>query len=124
MRSIQFCHGSLFPNLIRKRKFLDPIERWQHKDVNNVPIPVELEEYMPLITRGIYQDAKRNYALRTCIDLKPWEGEDQYIRIFQGGGCYSYIGWAYYTQQVLSIGSRCNSQGLFNHFTNHKFSTD
>ena len=56
-------------------------------------------------------DAKRNYALRTCIDLKPWEGEDQYVRIFQGGGCYSYIGWAYYTQQVLSIGTRCNSQG-------------
>ena len=71
---------------------------------------------MPIITRGISQDAMINYKLRTCVDLKPWEGEDQYVRIFQGGGCYSYLGWSYYSQQTLSIGARCNSQvGTFQH---------
>jgi len=89
--------------------------RWPHS-VNYVAIPFEMEDYMPTITRGISQDASTNYKLRTCVDLKPWEGEDQYIRIFQGGGCYSYLGWSYYSQQVLSIGSRCNSQvGTFQH---------
>ena len=89
--------------------------RWPHS-VNYVPIPFEMEEYMPIITRGISQDAQINYKLRTCVDLRPWEGEDQYVRIFQGGGCYSYLGWSYYSQQTLSIGSRCNSQvGTFQH---------
>ena len=98
-----------------KSALRDPFFRWPHS-VNYVPIPFEMEDYMPIITRGIAQDAAINYKLRTCIDLKPWDGEDHYVRIFQGGGCYSYLGWAYYSQQTLSIGSRCNSQvGTFQH---------
>jgi hypothetical protein len=58
--------------------------RWKH-DVNYVPIPFEFGSEMPIITRGISKDAMRNYALRTCIDLKPWEGEEQYIQIHSYG---------------------------------------
>lgn len=91
--------------------------RWNHDPTKNyVAIPFELASSMPIITRGIAKDAVRNYGLRTCIDLKPWEGEEQYIKIHQFGGCWSYIGWAYYGGQDLSIGSGCNSQtGTFQH---------
>jgi len=91
--------------------------RWPHEPRGNyVAIPFEMGPEMPIITRAIAQDAKRNYALRTCIDLKPWEGEENYIQVHQYGGCWSYIGWAYAGGQDLSIGSGCNSQsGTFQH---------
>jgi len=58
--------------------------RWPHEP-NYVPIPFEMGPEMPIITRGIAQDAIRNYGLRTCVHLKPWEGEEQYIAIHQYG---------------------------------------
>ena len=58
--------------------------RWPHTP-NYVPIPFEMGAEMPIITRGIAQDAARNYGLRTCIHLKPWTGEEQYIKIHQYG---------------------------------------
>ena len=58
--------------------------RWPHQP-NYVPMPYEMGAEMPIITRGIAQDAARNYGLRTCIHLKPWEGEEQYIKIHQYG---------------------------------------
>lgn len=56
--------------------------RWP-SSTNYVRIPFEMHNEMPIVARGIAQDAQRNYALRTCIDLQPWQGEEDYIYITQ-----------------------------------------
>lgn len=36
--------------------------------------------------KGVILRAFEQYRLKTCIDFKPWSGEENYISIFKGSG--------------------------------------
>lgn len=75
----------------------DDFFRWE------LPIPVELSSYANRKTRGEYKEARKEYELRTCIQFKDWEGEDNFISIYPMSGCWSYVGHVYPNQQNVSI---------------------
>uniref|UniRef100_A0A8B9ZGQ7 Metalloendopeptidase n=1 Tax=Anas platyrhynchos TaxID=8839 RepID=A0A8B9ZGQ7_ANAPL len=52
---------------------------------------------------------------KTCIDFKPWEGEENYISVFKGSGCWSSVGNRQMGLQQLSIGENCDRIGTIQH---------
>lgn len=36
--------------------------------------------------KGVILKAFEQYRLKTCIDFKPWSGEENYISVFKGSG--------------------------------------
>ncbi|XP_072460600.1 meprin A subunit beta-like isoform X2 [Notamacropus eugenii] len=64
--------------------------------------------------RGVILRAFEQYRLKTCIDFRPWRGEDSYILLYKGKGCHSPIGKRQKRQKV-SIGSGCDKIGIVQH---------
>jgi len=91
----------------------DEYYRW------DLPIPVELSSAMNLKARGEYLEAMVEYELRTCVSFKPWEGEDDFISIYPLGGCWSYVGHVYPSQQNVSIGNGCEWSVTIEHELMH-----
>lgn len=65
--------------------------------------------------KGVILQAFERYRLKTCIDFKPWAGEKNYISVFQGEGCYSYVGNLQREKQLLSIGLGCDTVETVQH---------
>ncbi|XP_068427211.1 meprin A subunit beta [Clinocottus analis] len=65
--------------------------------------------------KGVILKAFEQYRLKTCIDFQPWSGEDNYISIFKGGGCFSSVGNRRVGKQRLSIGSNCDRIATIEH---------
>ncbi|XP_072460587.1 meprin A subunit beta-like [Notamacropus eugenii] len=83
--------------------------RWPHI------IPYVLEDSLEINAKGVILNAFERYRLKTCIDFKPWEGEDNYISVFKGNGCYSSVGNRRIGKQALSIGSGCDRIATVQH---------
>ncbi|XP_043849663.1 meprin A subunit beta [Dromiciops gliroides] len=83
--------------------------RWPHT------IPYVLEDSLEINAKGVILNAFERYRLKTCIDFKPWEGEDNYISVFKGSGCYSSVGNRHVGKQVLSIGANCDRIATVQH---------
>jgi len=62
--------------------------------------------------------AMEEYRQKTCIRWVPRTNEDAYVRIFNGGGCYSFVGRTGRVQD-LSIGNGCNYIGTIIHEMMH-----
>ncbi|NXG40619.1 MEP1B protein, partial [Psilopogon haemacephalus] len=65
--------------------------------------------------KGLILKAFEQYRLKTCIDFKPWEGEKDYISVFKGSGCWSYVGNRQRGLQQLSIGANCDRIATIQH---------
>ncbi|KYO26166.1 meprin A subunit beta [Alligator mississippiensis] len=65
--------------------------------------------------KGVILKAFEQYRLKSCIDFKPWEGEENYISVFKGSGCWSSIGNRRKGKQELSIGANCDRIGTVQH---------
>ncbi|XP_054840950.1 meprin A subunit beta [Eublepharis macularius] len=83
--------------------------RWPHT------IPYVLEDSLEMNAKGLILKAFEQYRLKTCIDFKPWEGEANYLSVFKGSGCWSYIGNRQTGRQELSIGTNCDRIGTVEH---------
>uniref|UniRef100_A0A4X2K581 Meprin A subunit n=1 Tax=Vombatus ursinus TaxID=29139 RepID=A0A4X2K581_VOMUR len=83
--------------------------RWPHI------IPYVLEDSLEINAKGVILNAFERYRLKTCIDFKPWEGEDNYISVFKGSGCYSSVGNRRRGKQTLSIGDNCDRIATVQH---------
>ncbi|XP_044538781.1 meprin A subunit beta [Gracilinanus agilis] len=83
--------------------------RWPHI------IPYVLEDSLEINAKGVILNAFERYRLKTCIDFKPWEGEDNYISVFKGNGCYSSVGNRHVGKQALSIGANCDRIATVQH---------
>uniref|UniRef100_A0AAY4CPM6 Metalloendopeptidase n=1 Tax=Denticeps clupeoides TaxID=299321 RepID=A0AAY4CPM6_9TELE len=83
--------------------------RWPHT------IPYTLEDSLEINAKGVVLKAFEQYRLKTCIDFKPWSGEDNYISVFKGSGCFSSVGNRHVGQQTLSIGSNCDRLATVEH---------
>ncbi|NWI21207.1 MEP1B protein, partial [Crypturellus soui] len=83
--------------------------RWPHI------VPYVLEESLEMNAKGLILKAFEQYRLKTCIDFKPWEGEENYISVFKGSGCWSSVGNRQQGLQQLSIGANCDRIGTIQH---------
>lgn len=50
---------------------------------HNIQTVIFFEE---INAKGVILKAFEQYRLKTCIDFKPWGGEENYISIFKGNG--------------------------------------
>uniref|UniRef100_A0A3B3CWQ4 Metalloendopeptidase n=1 Tax=Oryzias melastigma TaxID=30732 RepID=A0A3B3CWQ4_ORYME len=78
-------------------------------------VPYYLEDSLEMNAKGVVLKAFDQYRLKTCIDFTPWKGEENYISVFKGSGCYSSVGNRHVGKQELSIGSNCDSLGTVEH---------
>uniref|UniRef100_A0A8C5KBX7 Meprin A subunit n=1 Tax=Jaculus jaculus TaxID=51337 RepID=A0A8C5KBX7_JACJA len=78
-------------------------------------IPYVLEDSLDLNAKGVILSAFERYRLKTCIDFKPWGGEDNYISVFKGSGCWSSVGNRHVGRQELSIGANCDRIATVQH---------
>ncbi|XP_032037019.1 meprin A subunit beta [Aythya fuligula] len=83
--------------------------RWPHV------IPYVLDDSLEMNAKGLILKAFEQYRLKTCIDFKPWEGEENYISVFKGSGCWSSVGNRQVGLQQLSIGENCDRIGTIQH---------
>ncbi|KAM4704973.1 meprin A subunit beta-like [Rhinophrynus dorsalis] len=65
--------------------------------------------------KGAILKAIERFRLKTCIDFKPWENETNYVKVFKGTGCYSYVGNLQRGEQTVSIGDWCDSVEIVQH---------
>ncbi|XP_030582905.1 meprin A subunit beta [Archocentrus centrarchus] len=78
-------------------------------------IPYYLEDSLEMNAKGVILKAFDQYRLKTCIDFAPWRGEENYISVFKGSGCFSSVGNRRVGKQQLSIGSNCDRLGTVEH---------
>ncbi|XP_035284307.1 meprin A subunit beta-like [Anguilla anguilla] len=78
-------------------------------------IPYYLEDSLEINAKGVILKAFEQYRLKSCIDFKPWEGEPNYISVFKGSGCFSYVGNRRVGRQQLSIGTNCDRIATIEH---------
>ncbi|KFV11911.1 Meprin A subunit beta, partial [Tauraco erythrolophus] len=83
--------------------------RWPHV------VPYVLDDSLEMNAKGVILKAFEQYRLKTCIDFKPWEGEENYISVFKGSGCWSYVGNRQVGLQQLSIGTSCDRIATIEH---------
>ncbi|KAJ1191522.1 hypothetical protein NDU88_000838 [Pleurodeles waltl] len=78
-------------------------------------LPYYLEDSLEINAKGLILEAFERYRLKTCIDFEPWKGEENYISVFKGSGCYSSIGNRRQGKQQLSIGTNCDRIATIQH---------
>ncbi|XP_071343405.1 meprin A subunit beta [Trachinotus anak] len=78
-------------------------------------IPYYLEDSLDMNAKGVILKAFDQYRLKTCIDFTPWKGEENYISVFKGSGCFSSVGNQHVGKQRLSIGRNCDRLGTVEH---------
>ncbi|XP_073727834.1 meprin A subunit beta isoform X2 [Misgurnus anguillicaudatus] len=78
-------------------------------------IPYYLEDDLEINAKGVILKAFEQYRLKSCIDYKPWTGEENYISVFKGNGCFSSVGNRQVGKQRLSIGSGCDRIATIEH---------
>ncbi|KAA8594567.1 meprin A subunit beta [Etheostoma spectabile] len=78
-------------------------------------IPYYLEDSLEMNAKGVILKAFDQYRLKTCIDFTPWKGEENYISVFKGSGCFSSVGNQRVGKQRLSIGKNCDRLGTVEH---------
>uniref|UniRef100_H0WGC6 Meprin A subunit n=1 Tax=Otolemur garnettii TaxID=30611 RepID=H0WGC6_OTOGA len=86
----------------------DPNARWKF------PIPYILADNLELNAKGAILYAFEMFRLKSCVDFKPYEGEDSYIIFQQFSGCWSLVG-DQHVGQNLSIGSGCDYKAIIEH---------
>ncbi|XP_068445718.1 meprin A subunit beta [Clinocottus analis] len=78
-------------------------------------IPYYLEDSLDMNAKGVILKAFDQYRLKTCIDFTPWKGEQNYISVYKGSGCFSSVGNQHVGKQRLSIGRNCDRLGTVEH---------
>ncbi|KAL7880724.1 hypothetical protein SRHO_G00029780 [Serrasalmus rhombeus] len=78
-------------------------------------VPYYFEDDLDINAKGVIMKAFEQYRLKTCIDYKPWSGEENYISVFKGNGCFSSVGNRHVGKQALSIGAGCDRIATIEH---------
>uniref|UniRef100_A0A3Q3L755 Metalloendopeptidase n=1 Tax=Mastacembelus armatus TaxID=205130 RepID=A0A3Q3L755_9TELE len=79
------------------------------------PVPYVLEDSLDLEAKGVILQAFEHFRLKSCIDFKPRQSEEDYISVRRNPGCYSFVSRIIKSGQVLSIGENCVSLGTVEH---------
>uniref|UniRef100_A0A8B9QSW8 Metalloendopeptidase n=1 Tax=Anas platyrhynchos TaxID=8839 RepID=A0A8B9QSW8_ANAPL len=78
------------------------------------PIPYILADSLDLNAKGVVLQAFDMFRLKSCIDFKPYEGEQTYLKFEKLDGCWSYVG-DLQRGQTVSIGERCDYKAIVEH---------
>ncbi|XP_022533895.2 meprin A subunit beta [Astyanax mexicanus] len=78
-------------------------------------VPYYFEDDLDINAKGVIMKAFEQYRLKTCIDYTPWSGEQNYISVFKGSGCFSSVGNRHVGKQRLSIGAGCDRIATIEH---------
>jgi len=81
-------------------------------------VPYVFDYYFDTQRRSVVQQAINEFNMHTCIKFVPRSNQANYVRFMIGGGCYSQIGMAGYSQDI-SIGNNCNYKGIVMHEMMH-----
>ncbi|XP_049444937.1 meprin A subunit beta-like isoform X2 [Epinephelus fuscoguttatus] len=92
-----------------RNSIIDDKYRWP------TTIPYYLEDSLEINAKGVILKAFDQYRLKTCIDFTPWKKEENYISVYKGKGCSSFVGNQRKGKQQLSIGERCDTLGIVEH---------
>ncbi|XP_064196363.1 meprin A subunit alpha [Anguilla rostrata] len=92
----------------KRNAILDETARWKF------PIPYILTDSLDLNAKGVILQAFEMYRLKSCVDFKPYEGEETYLSFTKLSGCWSFVGDLHEGQNV-SIGERCDSKAIVEH---------
>ncbi|KAM5158210.1 meprin A subunit beta-like [Mantella aurantiaca] len=106
---LDLFEGDIVNNPMTRNAIIGLRYRWP------LTVPYYLEDSLDINAKGVILKAFERYRLKTCIDFKPWSGENNYISVFKGPGCYSSIGNQQSGKQWLSIGSGCDAVEIVQH---------
>ncbi|KAF8765231.1 astacin-like metalloprotease toxin 5 [Argiope bruennichi] len=87
--------------------------RWSNKKV-----PYIIDRSLASNT-ALIQAAMNDYHINTCIRFVPRTTERNYIKLFSGQGCYSYVGMINRGEQPVSLGPGCLYKGTIVHELGH-----
>ncbi|CAL1271686.1 unnamed protein product [Larinioides sclopetarius] len=100
----------------------DPDERnvipHQQMRWTNKKIPFVIDRTLASST-ALIQAAMNDYHANTCLKFVPRTNERNYIKLFSGQGCYSYVGMINRGEQPLSLGNGCLYKGTIVHELGH-----
>ncbi|CAI5663616.1 unnamed protein product [Oreochromis niloticus] len=99
----------LEPTNMQKSTIIDENILWKS------PVPYVLNNDLDINSKGVILRAFDQFRLKSCIDFKPRDSEDDYISVKQLDGCWSYIGQVISNGQELSIGRGCGSIAIVEH---------
>ncbi|XP_055005184.1 meprin A subunit alpha-like isoform X2 [Boleophthalmus pectinirostris] len=91
-----------------RNALIDKRYRWKF------PIPYILGDDLDLNAKGCVHHAFEMYRLKSCVDFKPYEGEQTYIKFEKKGGCFSSVG-DQQNGQILSLGAGCDHKAIVEH---------
>jgi len=82
----------------------DNTKRWK-----NGTIPYEIDSSLPNEAIQLIRQAAEHIRSKTgnCIKFVPRNGQKEYIKMFRGNGCWSYLGMTGWYPQQLSLGQYC-----------------
>lgn len=100
-------------NMISGNAITDDRLRW-----TNGIIPYVIDQNLSGNTELI-NEAFQEYHNKTCIRFIKRTNQKNYIRIFSGEGCYSYIGMINMGAQDVSLGNGCMDKGTIIHNLGH-----
>ncbi|XP_023692753.1 meprin A subunit alpha isoform X2 [Paramormyrops kingsleyae] len=92
----------------KRNALLDETSRWKF------PIPYILTDSLDLNAKGVILQAFETYRLKSCVDFKPYNGEETYLSFTKLDGCWSFVGDLHEGQNV-SIGDRCDTRAIVEH---------
>lgn len=86
-----------------------------------VVVPYELAAHgLPRQTIQALTSAIAEFNAKTCVRFVPRTPKDKnYLTVFQGDGCYSYVGAVQQGKQELSLGQGCEFKGTAIHELMH-----
>ncbi|WP_224366996.1 M12 family metallopeptidase [Hyalangium versicolor] len=113
-------HGKTLTGVISMENAIrNPQMKWPMVN-GKVVVPYEVAAGVPRQQVQALQAAVAEFSQKTCIQFVPRTSKDRnYVSVFQGDGCYSYVGCVQQGKQELSLGQGCEFKGTAVHELMH-----
>ncbi|PTL78647.1 M12 family metallopeptidase [Vitiosangium sp. GDMCC 1.1324] len=96
----------------------NPQLKWPKVD-GKVVVPYRVHPSLPRQAQAALQQAIAEYDAKTCVRFIPQTRERNFVTVFLGQGCYSYVGDIQQGEQQLSLGQGCEFKGTAVHELMH-----
>lgn len=112
-------HGKTLTDAISLENAIrNPQLKWP-KVNGKVVVPYRIHSSLPSQARAALQQAIAEFNAKTCIRFVPLSTERNFVTVFNGQGCYSYVGNIQQGEQELSLGQGCEYKGTAVHEMMH-----
>ena len=102
----------------RDNAIRNPQMKWP-KVNGKVTVPYRTHPSLPRQAQAALQQAIAEYNAKTCVRFVPHARERNFVTVFFGRGCYSYVGDIQQGEQELSLGQGCEFKGTAVHELMH-----